>query len=181
MTAQHILSSSFIKHLLHLNMLSWLPVCSTHLCVGEVDIAHQGELSNLRVYKKSFITMLFFILKKDLFTFWRQINIGQWVGNKRNKCNFALFLSWTWQTFRWRRICRNRKTSCQLKEEYNCFKYKEKNVERIVTIHYLCPVVYEQKRGPPLADIQGLTDWRNICCKASHWSGLASFGFYWSV
>ena len=62
MTAQHSLSYCFLKHLLHLNMLSWvvwLPVCSTHLCVGEVDISPQDELPNLRVNKKSFITMLF--------------------------------------------------------------------------------------------------------------------------
>ena len=61
MTAEHSLSSCFLKDLLHLNMLPWdvwLPVCSTHLCVGEVDISPQGELSNFRVYKKSFIKML---------------------------------------------------------------------------------------------------------------------------
>ena len=66
MTAQHSLSSCFLKQLLHLSMLSldvWLPVCSTHLGVGEVDISPQGELSNLRVYMKQFITMLFCFLK----------------------------------------------------------------------------------------------------------------------
>ena len=49
------------KHLLRLNSLSWdvwLPVCSTHLSLVEVDISPQGELSNLGEYKKSFITML---------------------------------------------------------------------------------------------------------------------------
>ena len=43
---------------LGLNILSldvWLPFWTTHRCVG--DISPEGELSNLRVYKKSFITM----------------------------------------------------------------------------------------------------------------------------
>jgi hypothetical protein len=48
MTAQHSLSSCFLKTLLHLNMLSWdvwLPVRSTRLCVGGVDISSYGEIS----------------------------------------------------------------------------------------------------------------------------------------
>ena len=55
MTAQHSLSSCFLKILLHLNMLSWdvwLPVRSTRLCVGGV------EISNLRPNMKSHIAML---------------------------------------------------------------------------------------------------------------------------
>ena len=31
----------------------WRHVCSAHLCVGEIDISLQGDLLNLRVYKKS--------------------------------------------------------------------------------------------------------------------------------
>ena len=32
-------------------------LCSTHLCVGEVDISSQVELSNQRVMMKSFMAM----------------------------------------------------------------------------------------------------------------------------
>ena len=62
MTAQHSLSSCFLKTLLHLNMLSWdvwLPVRSTCLCVGGVDISSYGEISNLRPNMKSHIAMLY--------------------------------------------------------------------------------------------------------------------------
>ena len=61
MTAQHSLSSCFLKTLLHLNMLSldvWLPVRSTSLCVGGVDISSYGEILNLRPNVKSQIAML---------------------------------------------------------------------------------------------------------------------------
>ena len=56
MTAQHSLSPCFLK--------TFCPPepavigCVGDLCVGEVEISPQGELSNLMVYKKSVITML---------------------------------------------------------------------------------------------------------------------------
>ena len=61
MTAQHSLSSCFLKTLLHLNMLSWnmwLPVRSTRFCVGGVDISLYSEMSNFRPNMKSQIEML---------------------------------------------------------------------------------------------------------------------------
>ena len=86
MTVQHSLSSCFLKTFAPPKHAVWLHVCSKHLCVGEVDISPQGELSNLRVYMKSFITMICCTLKMINSPFGEKILIGQSIRNKRNKC-----------------------------------------------------------------------------------------------
>ena len=60
MTGQHSLYLCFLKTFAppKIDVMGCVATCG-YFCVGEVDISPQGESSNLRVYKKLFIAILF--------------------------------------------------------------------------------------------------------------------------